>query len=89
MPFYISGTEVEASIDLGPAYRLWRVYRYGKVDTGYYRLPGPLTQHARHLSWAALSRMLTPDGHGYGRRDRLGILMLPEAKDGPSSVLQP
>lgn len=47
VPFYISGTEVEASIDLGPSYRLWRVYRYGKADTGYYRLPGPLTQHAR------------------------------------------
>lgn len=47
VPFYISGNEVEASIDLGPAYRLWRLYRYGKPDTGYYRLPGPLTQHAR------------------------------------------
>lgn len=47
VPFYISGTEVEASIDLGPSYRLWRVYRYGKTDSGYYRLPGPLTQHAR------------------------------------------
>lgn len=47
VPFYISWDEVEASIDLGPAYRLWRLYRYGKPDTGYYRLPGPLTQHAR------------------------------------------
>lgn len=47
VPFYISVNEVEASIDLGPAYRLWRLYRYGKPDTGYYRLPGPLTQHAR------------------------------------------
>lgn len=47
VPFYISGSEVEASIDLGPAYRLWRLYRYGRPDTGYYRLPGPLTKHAR------------------------------------------
>ena len=47
VPFYISGNEVEASADLGPGYRLWRLYRYGKPDTGYYRLPGPLTQHAR------------------------------------------
>lgn len=47
VPFYISGDEVEASIDLGPAYQLWRLYRYGKPDTGYYRLPGPLTEHAR------------------------------------------
>ena len=47
VPFYISGNEVEASIELGPAYRLWRLYRYGKPDNGYYRLPGPLTQHAR------------------------------------------
>jgi hypothetical protein len=47
VPFYISGNEVEASNDLGPAYRLWRLYRYGKPDTGYYRLPGPLTRHAQ------------------------------------------
>ena len=47
VPFYISGDEVEASIDLGPAYRLWRLYRYGKPDTGHYRLPGPLTRHAQ------------------------------------------
>lgn len=47
VPFYISGNEVEASIELGPAYRLWRLYRYGRPDTGHYRLPGPLTQHAR------------------------------------------
>lgn len=47
VPFYISGNEVEASIELGPAYRLWRLYRYGKPDTGYYRLPGPLTEHAQ------------------------------------------
>lgn len=44
---------------------------------------------ARHLSWAALSRILTPDSHSDGRRDRLRILMLPEAKDDPSSVQQP
>ncbi|GGU09557.1 protein NO VEIN domain-containing protein [Nocardioides albus] len=30
----------------GPTYRLWRLYRYGKPDTGHYRLPGPLTQCA-------------------------------------------
>jgi hypothetical protein len=48
VPFYISGNEVEASNDLGPTYRLWRLYRYGKRDTGYYRLPGPLARHA-HL----------------------------------------
>lgn len=47
VPFYISESEVEASIDLGPAYRLWRLYRYGRPDSGYYRLPGPLPQHAR------------------------------------------
>lgn len=46
VPFYVSAAEVEASIDLGPTYRLWRLYRYGKPDTGHYRLPGPLTQHA-------------------------------------------
>ncbi len=47
VPFYVSGNEVDASIELGPAYRLWRLYRYGKPDAGYYRVPGPLTQHAR------------------------------------------
>ncbi|MDT0202400.1 DUF3883 domain-containing protein [Nocardioides sp. AE5] len=47
VPFYISGNEVEASIEFGPTYRLWRLYRFGRPDTGYYRLPGPLTQHAR------------------------------------------
>ncbi len=47
VPFYISGNEVEASNDLGPAYRLWRLFRYGKPDTGYYRLPGPLARHAQ------------------------------------------
>lgn len=49
VPFFISVNELEASIDLGPAYRLWRLYRYGKPDTGYYWLPGPLTRHARLL----------------------------------------
>ena len=61
VPFYISGNEVEASNDLGPAYRLWRLFRYGKADTGYYRLPGPLssarTAEARHLPRPALSRI--------------------------------
>ena len=47
LPFYISGNEVEASNDLGPAYRLWRLYQYGKPHTGYHRLPGPLVQHAQ------------------------------------------
>ena len=47
VPFYISENEVEASNDLGPSYRLWRLYRYGKPDTGYYRLPGPLSRHAQ------------------------------------------
>jgi hypothetical protein len=47
VPFYISGSEVTTSNDLGPAYRLWRLYRYGKPDTGYYRLPGPLARHAQ------------------------------------------
>lgn len=47
VPFYISENEVEASNDLGPSYRLWRLYRYGKPDTGHYRLPGPLARHAQ------------------------------------------
>ena len=47
LPFYISANEVKSSNDLGPAYRLWRLYRYGKPDTGYYRLPGPLARHAQ------------------------------------------
>lgn len=51
VPFYISGNEVEASNDLGPVYRLWRLYRYGKPDTGYYRLPGPLARHARLMPY--------------------------------------
>ncbi|GAB3078005.1 DUF3883 domain-containing protein [Intrasporangium mesophilum] len=47
VPFYISENEVEASNDLGPSYQLWRLYRYGKPDKGYYRLPGPLSRHAQ------------------------------------------
>lgn len=47
VPFYISENEVEASNDLGPAYRLLRLYRYGKPDTGYYRLLGPLARNAQ------------------------------------------
>lgn len=47
VPFYISENEVEASNDLGPSYRLWRLYRYGKPETGHYTLPGPLARHAQ------------------------------------------
>lgn len=47
LPFYISGNEVEASNDLGPAYRLRRLYRYGKRDAGYYTLLGPLGLNAQ------------------------------------------
>lgn len=47
LPFYISGTEVEASNNLGPAYRLRRLYRYGKRDAGYYTLLGPLGLNAQ------------------------------------------
>ena len=47
VPFYISDNEVEASNDLGPAYRLLRLYRYGKPETGYYRLLGPLARNAQ------------------------------------------
>jgi hypothetical protein len=47
VPFYISQNEVEASSDLGPAYRLLRLYKYGKPDRGYYTLSGPLERNAQ------------------------------------------
>jgi hypothetical protein len=47
LPFYISGNEVEASNELGPAFRLRRLYRYGKRDAGYYTLLGPLARSAK------------------------------------------
>ena len=47
LPLYISGNEVEASNDLGPAYRLRRLYRYGKRDAGFYTLLGPLGLNAQ------------------------------------------
>ncbi|HET7385093.1 MAG TPA: DUF3883 domain-containing protein [Nocardioidaceae bacterium] len=47
LPFYISGSEVEASNDLGPAYRLRRLYRYGKRDGAFYTLLGPLARNAQ------------------------------------------
>lgn len=47
LPFYISGNEVEASNDLGAAYRLRRLYRYGKREAGFYTLLGPLARNAQ------------------------------------------
>jgi hypothetical protein len=47
LPFYISGNEVDASNDLGVAYRLRRLYRYGKRDAGFYTLFGPLARNAQ------------------------------------------
>lgn len=47
LPFFVSRNEVETSMNIGPAYRLRRLYRYGKRDAGFYTLPGPLTRHAR------------------------------------------
>ena len=74
LPFYISGNEVEASNDLGPAYRLRRLYRYGKRDSGYYTLLGPLGLNAqlkpdvyRGLPCSRLSGV----GHGWCRLPHL------------------
>jgi hypothetical protein len=47
VPFYITDNEVEASNDLGTVYRLRRLFKYGKPDTGYYTLPGPLSRSAQ------------------------------------------
>lgn len=47
LPFFLTAKELDASDEYGPAYRLLRLYRYGKRDSGYYTLPGPLAGSAR------------------------------------------
>jgi hypothetical protein len=47
VPFFVSENEVDVSNDLGAAYRLIRVFRYGRTGTGYYAIEGPLTRNAQ------------------------------------------
>lgn len=47
LPFYLTSNELEASNELGPAYRLFRLYLYGRPSSGYYTLLGPLATSAR------------------------------------------
>jgi hypothetical protein len=47
VPFFISENEVDVSDDLGPAYRLIRVFRYSRPGAGYYAIEGPLTRNAQ------------------------------------------
>ena len=47
VPFYVTENEVSASSELGPSYRLLRLYRYGKADAAFYQLLGPLARTAQ------------------------------------------
>ncbi|WP_416954965.1 DUF3883 domain-containing protein [Nocardioides sp. T5] len=47
VPFYLTENELAASNEIGPDYRLLRLYRYGSRDSGFYRLLGPLGRTAQ------------------------------------------
>ena len=47
VPFFVSENEVEVSNDLGPAYRLMRLFRYGRQGAGFYAIKGPLSRNAQ------------------------------------------
>ena len=61
LPFFISANEVTMSNDLGPSYRLLRVFRYGRPDSGFYALRGPLSLNAQLKPATYLGVPAAPD----------------------------